>query len=101
MTRLLLREGSPRAVIWSLVHCSKSFESSYDPSFSATRISTSSKALVSFGMLQGAAEATRRAYDRVSRVMRLYPEAFQLLEKVNEEASASDSAGRKGRAGFV
>lgn len=51
--------------------------------------------------LEGAAEATFRLHVHVTRVMRQYPEAIQLVGKVNDEAAANDSAAEKDGPGIM
>lgn len=52
---------------------------------------------VSCEFVQGAAEVTLRRYVLVTRLMRWYPEALELAEKINDEVAASDSAAGKSR----
>lgn len=101
MTRLVLQDKSLIAVITSVAQCSGTFESSYDASSSEARITNTCKELVFCGLLHGAAETTYRRYVRVERLMRRYPGALGLAEKVSGETTASNGPAESGGFGIA
>lgn len=95
----MLRVATLIFVIKVLVQLSKIFESSYNVSFDRACTSSTCKNLMSCGFLQGAPAATYRRYVRVTRLVHRYSEAVQLVEKVNDEVAAGNSASRNGELG--
>lgn len=70
-------------------------------SFDEAQISDICRDLVSCGILQGAAETKNRRYVRVTRLMRRYLEALELVERVSDEATLNDSVDEKGWLGIT
>lgn len=101
MTGLVLLDTSTVAVIESRVQHKKTFEASYGASFDEMRISNVCKDVVFCRLLQGATEAMYWSYLGARGPMRRYPETFQLVEEVEDEAAASSNAGGKGRGGIA
>lgn len=101
MTGTVLQSTGFSVIIKSLVQYNKTFGSSYDASFHEEQVSHISKESVSCRILQAAVEVTHRRYYSVTRVRRRYPEGPQLVEKVKDEATASESTAGKGRLGIT
>lgn len=100
MTGLVLPDTRFISFIKSLVKYSKTFDSSYDTPFAEGPISDLCKDIVFFEFPQEAVDATCRLHVHEPRLKRRYPETLQLIEKVNDEAAANDSAARKSALGI-
>lgn len=97
MTGLILRDRSFVAAVKSLVQISTTLRSTYDSSLGKARESIFCRSSAFCVFLQVAAETIYRRYDGVTRLVRRYPKAFQIVEKVSDEAVARDSAAERGR----
>lgn len=93
---LVLREPYLFVFIKSLVQRSKTFKSSNNVCFDGARTSDICRDSMSCEFLQDEVEAKYKGYVGVKRLMRPYDKALQHVEKINDEAAASDSDVRRG-----
>lgn len=91
-----MRDIGLTVVVKSLGQYSEPFVSRHEASFDKARIRDICKNLVSCGFLRVAVEATYQRCVGMTRLIWRSSEAFELVEKVIDEAPSSDSPAGKG-----
>lgn len=73
----------------SLVHYSRTLDSTYNIFSQEAFINNFSKDLVWCGLVQGVAESVYRCYVCLTKLVQLFPEPLRLVERINEETAGS------------
>lgn len=89
MKGLMVRGTRLIAITKALPEYNKTFRSSYHASFDGARICNICKDSVFYRVLRDVAEAKYQRYVRATRLKGQYPENFQLVEMVSDEAFAT------------
>lgn len=87
----MLGDFSFKKIIKCLVQYSKTLDPRYNIIFQEARATSAARDLVSCRVAQGAVESSCGRYVHVTQVLRRFPAASRLVEKINDEAASSDS----------
>lgn len=95
------RHTSVTAVLKSLVQYSKTIDSSYDVSFQEACVTDIASDLVLSGFIRGSIKSSYCRYVCVPELVRRFPDALRLVEKLIYEGASKNSSATRGFLGVT